>query len=168
MWSKDFGTAEISFLIIPNFSPFVKKNIYYFLGHNELEVTAMKIWKQTLLFYLGGMIYAGLELLWRGFTHSSMFLLGGLCFLLIGALGKVPSPLNIPIRAVVSAGLVTTLELGCGLLVNRQYEVWDYRNVPLNYHGQICLPFTLLWIPVSLAAIFLYEHMDRKVNTYFN
>ena len=45
----------------------------------------MKIWKKVLLMYLGGMIYAALELLWRGRTHSSMFLLGGLCFVLIGA-----------------------------------------------------------------------------------
>ena len=128
----------------------------------------MKFWKQTLLFYLGGMIYTGLELLWRGFTHSSMFILGGLCFLLIGALGRVPSPLSVPARALISAGIVTTLELGCGLLVNRSYQVWDYRAMPMNYHGQICLPFTLLWIPVSLAAIFLYDRMDRRLSAYFN
>ena len=30
MWSKDFGTAEISSLIIPNELPFVKKNILFF------------------------------------------------------------------------------------------------------------------------------------------
>ena len=124
----------------------------------------MKIWKNTLFLYLGGMIYAGLELLWRGRTHSSMFLLGGLCFVLIGGLGRVDPVLPIPLRALVAAGIVTMLELGCGLLVNREYAVWDYRNMPLNYHGQICLPFTLLWIPISLAAIWLYDVVDRKIN----
>ena len=86
----------------------------------------MKIWKNTLLWYLGGMTYATLELLWRGRTHGSMFALGGACFLLIGKLGQVKPPLPVPIRAVVSAGIVTMLELGCGLLVNRQYAVWDF------------------------------------------
>ena len=124
----------------------------------------MKIWKNTLFLYLGGMIYAGLELLWRGRTHSSMFLLGGLCFVLIGGLGRVDPALPIPLRALVAAGIVTMLELGCGLLVNLEYAVWDYRNMPLNYHGQICLPFTLLWIPISLAAIWLYDVVDRKIN----
>lgn len=124
----------------------------------------MKIWKNTLFIYLGGMIYAGLELLWRGRTHSSMFLLGGLCFVLIGGLGRVNPALPIPLRALAAAGIVTMLELGCGLLVNREYAVWDYRNLPLNFHGQICLPFTLLWIPISLAAIWLYDIVDRKVD----
>ena len=55
------------------------------------------------------------------------------------------------------------LELGCGLLVNRDYGVWDYRHLPLNFQGQICLPYTLLWIPVSLAAILLYDWLDGAV-----
>ena len=64
-------------------------------------------------------------------------------------------------RMLTSAGFITALELGCGLLVNRDYNVWDYRHMPLNYHGQICLPFSLLWIPVSLGAIFLYDWLDN-------
>lgn len=123
----------------------------------------MKFWKNTLLWYLGGISYASLELLWRRRTHGSMFALGGACFLIIGKLGQVKSPLPIPLRAVVSAGMVTALELGCGLMVNRNYSVWDYRESPLNFHGQICLPYSLLWVPVSLAAIWLYDRLDRAV-----
>lgn len=123
----------------------------------------MKIWRQMVLFYLGGMIYTGLELCWRGWSHGSMFLLGGLCFLLIGFLGKVPQPLPRLPRAVVGAGIVTMLELGCGLLVNRQYQVWDYRQERFNFCGQICLPFTVLWVGVSLAAIVLYELLERHL-----
>ena len=162
MWSKDFGTAEISFFIIHISHCFVKKN-FYFLGYTFFEVITLKIWKNALLWYLGGMTYASLELLWRGRTHSSMFALGGMCFLLIGKLGQVKPPLPIPIRAVVAAGIVTMLELGCGLLVNRDYAVWDYRNAPFNFHGQVCLPYSLLWIPVSLAAIWMYDRLDRAV-----
>ncbi len=125
----------------------------------------MIIWKFSLLFYLGGMCYAGLELLWRGFTHWSMFLLGGLCFVLVGNLKRL-RPL--PLRLTVAAAVITALELGCGLLVNRNYGVWDYRHMPLNFRGQICLPFTLLWIPVSLAAMFLYDRADRTVTHYWN
>lgn len=123
----------------------------------------MKFWKNTLLWYLGGMTYASLELLWRGRTHGSMFALGGACFLLIGKLGQVKPTLSIPLRAVASAGIVTALELGCGLLVNRDYAVWDYRNTPMNFCGQICLPYSLLWIPVSLGAIWLYDRVNGAV-----
>ncbi|MBQ7416245.1 MAG: hypothetical protein IJW14_04315 [Oscillospiraceae bacterium] len=124
----------------------------------------MKIWKQTLLGYLGGMTYTSLELLWRGRSHSSMFVLGGLCFVLIGKLGRVKPPLPVPLRMLAAAGIVTMLELGCGLLVNRGYSVWDYRDVPLNYHGQICLPYSLLWVGVSLAAIWLYDRLEEGVD----
>ena len=123
----------------------------------------MKLWKAILFWYLGGMAYGALELLWRGRTHSSMFTLGGLCFLLIGSLGRVKNPLPWPLRAVFAAVLVTTLELAFGLLVNREYRVWDYRQQPLNFHGQICLLYSLLWVPVSYMAIRLYDWLDRAV-----
>lgn len=123
----------------------------------------MNIWKNTLLAYLGGMAYATVELLWRGRTHGSMFALGGICFLLIGKLGQVRRPLPIPARMLVASLIITTLELGCGLLINQDWSVWDYRQMPLNFRGQICLPYTLLWIPVSLAAIVLYDRLDTAV-----
>ena len=123
----------------------------------------MEMWRKSILFYLGGCTYLGLELLWRGRTHSSMFLAGGLCFLLIGKLSHVEPRLPLPLRAVVGAGIVTMVELGTGLLVNRGYAVWDYRGQPGNLWGQICPQFTLLWIPVSLAALGLYEVLDRKL-----
>lgn len=123
----------------------------------------MKTWRKCVLFYLGGSAYMGLELLWRGRSHGSMFLAGGLCFLLIGQLGQVRPRLPVPLRALVGAGIVTMVELGAGLLFNRDYQVWDYRDQPLNFHGQICPLFTILWIPVSLAAIWLYGLLDLRL-----
>ena len=120
----------------------------------------MKFWKQSVLFYMGGLFYFCLELGWRRRSHGSMFLLGGLCFLLLGRL-KRPKAL-LP-RAIFGAGLVTVLELGCGLLVNGSYQVWDYRRLPLNFRGQICLPFTALWILLSLVAFPLYRRLDAAI-----
>ncbi len=128
----------------------------------------MRIWKFSFLFYLGGMCYAGLELLWRGFTHWSMFLLGGICFVLVGNLKRLGPKLPLPFRVTEAALLITLLELGCGLLVNRNYRVWDYRHMPMNLLGQICLPFTLLWVPVSLAAMLLYDWTDRGILRYLD
>lgn len=124
------------------------------------------IWKICFLFYLGGMCYAGLELLWRGFTHWSMFVLGGICFVLVGNLKRLRPGKRLSVRVTEAALLITLLELGCGLLVNRSYRVWDYRNMPLNVRGQICLPFTLLWIPVSFVAMLLYDWTNRGITQY--
>ena len=35
--------------------------------------------------------------------------------------------------------------------------------MPGNFLGQICLPFTLLWIPVSLGAIWSYDFLNRRL-----
>lgn len=123
----------------------------------------MKLWKNCVLFYLGGAAYLTLELLWRGRSHGSMFLAGGLCFLLIGHLGRVEPRLPTIPRAIFGAGIVTMVELGAGLLVNRGYKVWDYRDQPGNLWGQICPLFSLLWIPLSLMAIWLYEGLDGQI-----
>ena len=125
----------------------------------------MKIWKNCLLFYTGGTVYLSLELLYRGRSHGSMFLAGGLCFLLIGHLNRVEPKLPLPLRAVVGAAIVTAVELGTGMLVNRQYQVWDYRDQPGNFMGQICPLFSALWNPLSLAAALLFQKMDTGLET---
>ena len=123
----------------------------------------MKLRKPLLLFCTGGLAYVGLELLWRGRSHSSMFLAGGTCFLLLGKLSKIRPRLPLPLRGGMGALIITQVELLTGLLVNRNYNVWDYRQEPLNFYGQICLPFSLLWIPISLGAMYLYDRLDRRL-----
>ena len=125
----------------------------------------MKIWKNAVLFYVGGAAYLTLELLYRGRSHGSMFLAGGTCFLLIGRLNHVSPRLPLPARALAGALIVTMVEFGAGLLVNRGYGVWDYRDQPGNLMGQICPQFTALWIPLSLAAIFLYGLLETRMET---
>ena len=56
---------------------------------------------------------------------------------------------------------ITAVELAAGLLVNRGYHVWDYRQMPLNFLGQICLPYSLLWMPVSYGAMRLYNALNK-------
>lgn len=123
----------------------------------------MKYWKKAVLFYLGGCAYMALELLWRGRTHGSMFVAGGLCFILIGHLEAVRPRLPLPLRAVTGALIITMVELGVGLAANRDYSVWDYRGQPGNLWGQICPMFTALWIPVAVVAIWLYRGLDRAI-----
>ena len=105
----------------------------------------------------------GLELLWRGRSHGSMFLAGGSCFVLLGKLRKKYPRLSLPARAVVCSGVITAVELAAGLLWNRDHAVWDYRDLPGNFRGQICLPFSLLWAPLGLGAMELYRIAERSL-----
>ena len=121
----------------------------------------MKWIEKSAMFLLGGVGYVSLEILWRGWSHISMFLAGGSCFLLLGRLDKLK---NAPLwlRGIFGSLIITTVELMTGLLFNRSYQVWDYRSAPMNFLGQICLPFTLLWMPISVGAMLLYRTVEGK------
>ena len=116
----------------------------------------MNFRKKLGLFAFGGGAYVGLELLWRRRSHISMFFAGGSCFLLVGRLRRFP----LLLRGLLGSLVITGMELLFGLTVNRHYRVWDYRRLPGNFRGQICPLFSVLWIPVSLLAGWLYSKME--------
>ena len=120
----------------------------------------MEVLYQIFLFLVGGSGYVGLELLWRGRSHISMFIAGGVCFLLLGQLDRAKfSP---SVKCLAGAVVITAVELLAGLLANRDHRVWDYRQMPYNFLGQICLGYSLLWIPVSFGAILLHRLLSKK------
>lgn len=122
-----------------------------------------KMLKELSLFTIGGGGYVTLELLYRQRSHWTMFVLGGLCFSLIGHLGHQRPRPPLPAQMVAGSGICTAGELLFGMIFNRGYTIWDYRDLPLNYHGQISLVFSLVWIPVSLLAAVLYGWLDRAL-----
>ena len=127
----------------------------------------MRILLSVILFFAGGAGYIALEFLWRGWSHFSMFLAGGICFLLLGKLNATRPRLPFALRGIVGAGVITMIELLAGLIFNRDYGVWDYRHLPVNFHGQICLRFFLLWIPISLGAMVLYSFLQRRLARFW-
>ena len=104
------------------------------------------------------MIYIALELAWRGRSHWTMFILGGVCFAALGLINEV-FPWDMPLwwQIVIGACLITALEFMTGCIVNLclGWAVWDYSRLPGNVLGQICPQYCLLWLPVSLVGIVL-------------
>ena len=123
----------------------------------------MKLLRKSILFAAGGMGYVLLEFLWRGWSHISMFAAGGLCFLLLGRLEETEPKLPAAVRPLAGAAIITMVELAAGLAVNRDYAVWDYRDRPGNFCGQICPLFSFLWIGVAWAAGKLYRALSEKL-----
>lgn len=118
--------------------------------------------KMIALLLIGGAIYFCIEILWRGYSHVSMFLLGGICFVLLGLINEfLPWNMGLLWQSLIGAGIVTFLELITGLIVNIHLglNVWDYSNLPLNFMGQISVVYGLLWIPLSCAAIVLDDYI---------
>ncbi|MBQ8556248.1 MAG: hypothetical protein IJ438_10320 [Clostridia bacterium] len=110
-------------------------------------------------FLLGAVGYPALELLTRGRTHYSMAIAGGASTLLIRHLSRLP--IGRGKRAILCGLGITGIEYACGRLWNRSYRVWDYRSMPLNWRGQICLPYTLLWCGLSAGLLTVIDFHRR-------
>lgn len=114
---------------------------------------------EILLFLIGGRLYTWLELACRGRTHWTMFILGGLCFVIIGLLNEhlFPWELALMQQAVIGAVIITVLEFFTGCIINLWlgWDVWDYSGLPFNLMGQVCLYYFLLWILLAVACIVL-------------
>ena len=121
----------------------------------------MAVLYQSFFFLVGGIGYVGLEFLWRGRSHISMFLAGGICFLLLGQLDR--ARISVFMKCLLGAVVITTVELLVGLMTNRDHQVWDYRQMPYNFLGQVCLSYSLLWIPVSFLAMLLHRLFVQKI-----
>lgn len=123
------------------------------------EMARNSVCKTAILFVFGGLAYFGLEVLFRGHSHWTMFVLGGFLFLILGELNEGLLEWDAPLiwQGVLGSAIVTGAELVTGMILNiwLGLGVWDYSGMPFNYKGQICLPFSILWIFVSIAAIVL-------------
>ncbi len=117
-----------------------------------------QVFKYAFLWFIGGVIYIGMELAFRGRSHWTMFVLGGICFVILGVINQV-IPWEMPLYQQILLGdvIVTTLEFATGCIVNiwLGLGIWDYSHLLGNIMGQICPLFCVLWLPVCLAGIVL-------------
>lgn len=114
--------------------------------------------KYLVLMATGGLLYVVLELIWRGRSHWTMFLLGGICFMALGLINEIlPWSLALWKQMLIGVAIITVLEFLTGCIVNLWlgWNIWDYSGLSGNILGQICPQYCLLWLPVSLAGIVL-------------
>ena len=119
--------------------------------------------KSLVLCAIGGGVYYAVELLWRGHSHFSMFIVGGICFLCIGWLNHSYLEWEMPLTSqmFLSGGIITVIELAAGLLLNVKLNlvIWDYSDIPYNFMGQICLSYFALWQFLSIVGILLDDYI---------
>lgn len=127
---------------------------------------------QTLVMFLtGGIVYFFFEIFVRGYSHISMFLLGGICFGLVGKTGNKVLENGRPLVArmlaimMLSALIITSLEYITGVIVNVYLglNVWDYSHMSFNYQGQICALYSALWSLLGLPCVYFYGVINRFV-----
>ena len=117
-----------------------------------------RVSQYLFLWTLGGVLYYSFEIMFRGFSHWSMFVLGGLCFLFFYVQGRETKWLDpMWIQVIRCTIFVVACEFITGVIVNKWmgWAVWDYSDQPYQLFGQICLPFTIIFSGLCAIGIVL-------------
>lgn len=119
----------------------------------------MKKWlkKEFFIFIIFGISYFTLEILYRGYSHWTMIILGGIVSVLIGLINEITPNMRMWKQMFLGTILITVFEFILGYILNIKLGlgIWDYSNIPFNIMGQICLPFSFLWFVLSYFVIML-------------
>lgn len=134
----------------------------------------IEYWKKRIeIFIIGAMGYGLLETLFRGYTHWTMLVTGGVLFLILYHFNSKNENAPLWQKCLIGASIITMIELAVGCIVNLwlDWNVWDYSRYSYNFLGQVCLAFTVLWfflcIPLSYLTRFLHIHRFRLRHTRF-
>lgn len=123
--------------------------------------------KELILFIIGGLIYVSIELMSRGFSHWSMAICGGLCFVVIGLMNEWYNwEMSLISQSLSGAITITCLEFIFGYIFNIKLNmnIWDYSDLRFNLYGQICLHHSILyWIPLSAISVILDDWLRYKL-----
>lgn len=127
----------------------------------------MKINKNLVLFLTGFMAYITIEVCFRGYSYPLMGICGGAAIVLLDKVNnRLSWDTDIIIQGLIGSALITIFELIVGELALRTSVVpvmWDYSNMPLNFDGVICVPFSLIWVVLSWAAILVADAITYYV-----
>ena len=122
-----------------------------------------RVLPMVTVFLLGGGLYCCLEVIWRGFSHPSMAVVGGMCVVCIFYMDRLRLPLAY--KMLLCGMTVTVIEGLSGVVLNilLGWQVWDYSQIPFNIYGQICIWFFLLWTLLSFPAMIFCRTLQRYI-----
>ncbi len=121
----------------------------------------------NVIFLIGAVGYGLLETLYRGFTHWTMLITGGIVFVILFNIYSKKERAPLWQKCLIGALIITVVELMTGCIINLWlgWDVWDYSGYDYNFLGQICLTYTLLWfflcIPLSYFTRYLNIRRSR-------
>ena len=125
----------------------------------------MKLKEYIICFGIGAFAYGLIEVAVRGYTHWTMALTGGLCFLIIYLLNGIFASESVLFRSLVGATVITAVEFIVGVTVNiiLKWDVWDYSSLPLNFIGQICVRYSFLWFLLCIPLVWVCTGIARII-----
>lgn len=121
--------------------------------------------REALEFIIGAICYGLLEILWKGCSHWSMLITGGLIFCALGKLQSHVRSLPYFWKSIQGAITVTIAEGIVGIVANKIFHmnVWDYSKEKWNICGQICLKYFICWAILAVPAMLFFKLLDGKL-----
>lgn len=148
-------------MLIPNICPLNAQS-----NHEVLLVNRVR--NGMLVFLIGCCGYSFIEVVWRKYTHWTMALTGGVCFVILNNLFERCKKICLWKKCLLGALSITGVEFTVGCLVNRllKWDVWDYSHMRGNVLGQVCPLYTFLWsllcIPIAGISALLNRFVLEK------
>lgn len=74
------------------------------------------------------------------------------------------SPKAVVLSFLANGLVCTSIDFITGITCNLDYQLWDYREMPFNFMGQVCLQNSLVYtIAATLIVWVVYPLMDRQI-----
>ena len=123
-----------------------------------------KIYKYMLIFAFGAAGYGAIGLAFRGRTHWTMLITGGICFVLIYMIALC-NKIRTWQKWLLGGLAITVVEFFVGAIVNigLGWKVWSYANMPFNLLGQICPTFSIMWCLLCIPIMWLCNTVEREI-----
>lgn len=128
----------------------------------------MKRVKQDIaIFTASGISYCFIEILWRRYTHWTMAIIGGICFLILFRIFTSFEKISLIKKCLIGSGIITSIEFISGCIVNiwLKMGIWDYSSLPVNILGQVCLIYSFLWALLSIPIVYLSNKINKLNST---
>lgn len=124
----------------------------------------MKRVKQDIaIFTASGISYCFIEILWRRYTHWTMAIIGGICFLILFRIFTSLEKISLIKKCLIGSGIITSIEFISGYIVNiwLKMGIWDYSSLPANILGQVCLAYSFLWALLSIPIAYISNKINK-------
>ena len=123
----------------------------------------MKLSQLLFSFLMGYFCYSLVEIVLRGYTHWTMCLTGGFVMTILYAI-NCRRTMTLMKSCALGSLLITMIELAVGIFDNiiMHWNVWDYSNMPFNFLGQICIPFSAFWFVLCIPARLICKHISAR------
>ncbi len=111
----------------------------------------------------GGVLYTVVEILWRGYSHWTMAITGGMCLVFIYMSEARHHFAPLWKRCLADCLIITLAELVVGFVVNMLLDlgVWDYSRQFMNLFGQVCLLYSCFWYLMGIPAAYLCAYLRK-------